>query len=66
MSRLRQQQSPPGTTSETDPGPDHGGKARRGPGRPAETVPVYALLAPDGAGRVSGARVGATGGQPVL
>ncbi|MFC7929536.1 hypothetical protein [Streptomyces cinereoruber] len=46
MPRLRQQQSPPGTTS--------------------ETVPVHALLAPDGAGRVPGARVGATGGQPVL
>ena len=36
------------------------------PGQPAELAPVYVLLASDEASYVSGARIGVTGGTPIL
>ncbi|WP_019544238.1 SDR family oxidoreductase [Streptomyces sulphureus] len=40
MSKARQQQSPPGTTSEMDPHPDHGERSYRGSGRLAGKAAV--------------------------
>ncbi|MEU2723196.1 SDR family oxidoreductase [Streptomyces smyrnaeus] len=36
------------------------------PGQPAELAPVYVPLTSDEAGRVSGAGIAVTGGQPIL
>lgn len=55
MNQPRQQQQPPGTVRAMSPCPDHGEQSYRGAGR----LGILVL-------NLSGGRVAATGGKPIL